>query len=47
MAADQREDSGMDGRAGRVRCAWARSGIERAYHDREWGVVERDDARLF
>ncbi len=29
------------------RCAWARAGIERDYHDLEWGVPERDTARLF
>lgn len=30
-----------------ARCEWARSGIERDYHDREWGVPERDGGRLF
>jgi DNA-3-methyladenine glycosylase I len=30
-----------------VRCGWAaRAGPEQEYHDREWGVPERDDARL-
>jgi DNA-3-methyladenine glycosylase I len=30
------------------RCAWAEhSDIERDYHDREWGVPERDDRALF
>ncbi len=32
---------------GRQRCVWARAGIERDYHDLEWGVPERDAARLF
>ena len=32
---------------GRERCDWARPGIERAYHDAEWGVPERDESRLF
>jgi DNA-3-methyladenine glycosylase I len=32
-----------------VRCAWAAGGdaLERAYHDREWGVPVRDDRALF
>lgn len=30
-----------------VRCPWARMEPEIGYHDREWGVPERDDARLF
>jgi DNA-3-methyladenine glycosylase I len=31
------------------RCRWAQSApdLERAYHDEEWGVPERDDDRLF
>jgi len=37
----------MAGDDGCKRCAWAREGIERDYHDLEWGVPERDDARLF
>ena len=33
---------------GLSRCAWAeRSRVEREYHDREWGVPEHDDVRLF
>jgi len=32
---------------GHERCAWARAGIERDYHDLEWGVPVRDDSRLF
>ena len=32
----------------RVRCAWAETGeLERAYHDREWGVPVHDDRLLF
>ena len=31
----------------RRRCAWARSGSDIAYHDREWGVPVRADRRLF
>ena len=30
-----------------VRCAWATSPLEAAYHDAEWGVPVHDDARLF
>jgi DNA-3-methyladenine glycosylase I len=29
------------------RCAWAADPILREYHDREWGVPEHDDRRLF
>ena len=29
------------------RCQWARGGPEIAYHDREWGVPQRRDRRLF
>ena len=29
------------------RCAWAKSELMVAYHDREWGVPVRDDRRLF
>jgi len=29
------------------RCDWARSPLEIAYHDEEWGVPLRDDRRLF
>lgn len=29
------------------RCGWARSAVEIAYHDREWGVPLHDDRRLF
>ena len=29
------------------RCAWAKSPLAIAYHDREWGVPVRDDRRLF
>lgn len=33
---------------GRTRCSWAiGSALERDYHDREWGVPEHDDRRLF
>jgi DNA-3-methyladenine glycosylase I len=33
---------------GVARCAWAASAPEyRDYHDREWGVVQRDDRALF
>jgi DNA-3-methyladenine glycosylase I len=30
-----------------LRCAWARTPLAIEYHDREWGVPVRDDARLF
>jgi DNA-3-methyladenine glycosylase I len=30
-----------------VRCSWATSPLEAAYHDAEWGVPVHDDARLF
>lgn len=29
------------------RCPWARSELERRYHDDEWGVPSRDDRHLF
>ena len=29
------------------RCAWARSPLAIAYHDREWGVPVRSDRKLF
>lgn len=29
------------------RCAWARSEIEIAYHDAEWGVPSRDERHVF
>jgi DNA-3-methyladenine glycosylase I len=32
---------------GVVRCAWAKSELMVAYHDREWGVPVHDDRRLF
>jgi DNA-3-methyladenine glycosylase I len=31
----------------KTRCAWARNPLAVAYHDREWGVPVRDDAKLF
>jgi len=33
----------------KVRCAWAAHGspLDRAYHDREWGVPVHDDRKLF
>jgi DNA-3-methyladenine glycosylase I len=31
----------------RPRCAWARTPLEAAYHDAEWGVPVHDDPRLF
>ncbi len=31
----------------RVRCPWAIRGESVGYHDREWGVPEHDDRRLF
>lgn len=39
----------MSGRATAepVRCAWARSPVSVAYHDREWGVPVHDDRVLF
>ncbi len=36
-----------DSEDGRLRCPWATRGESVAYHDREWGVPERDDRRLF
>jgi DNA-3-methyladenine glycosylase I len=30
-----------------VRCSWATSPLEAAYHDAEWGVPVHDDAALF
>src|SRR5262249_11325674 len=30
-----------------VRCAWARTPLSIAYHDREWGVPVHDDRKLF
>jgi DNA-3-methyladenine glycosylase I len=30
-----------------ARCAWATNALSIAYHDREWGVPQRDDRRLF
>jgi len=29
------------------RCAWPKSDLDRAYHDREWGVPLHDDRTLF
>src|SRR3954463_826928 len=29
------------------RCAWPRTELDIAYHDREWGVPEHDDRALF
>lgn len=29
------------------RCGWAKSPLEVAYHDHEWGVPQHDDRRLF
>lgn len=31
----------------RERCPWAKSDLEIAYHDNEWGKPERSDAKLF
>ncbi len=31
----------------RVRCAWAKGDLDILYHDREWGVPEHDDRKLF
>src|SRR5207244_10694356 len=30
-----------------IRCAWAKSDLAIAYHDREWGVPQHDDRALF
>ena len=30
-----------------VRCGWARNELSIAYHDREWGVPQHDDHKLF
>ena len=32
---------------GKARCAWAANSLAVAYHDREWGVPQHDDTRLF
>lgn len=34
-------------RAARVRCGWAVGDLLGPYHDREWGVPQHDDRRLF
>lgn len=31
----------------KCRCEWARSEIEREYHDTEWGVPDRDEHHVF
>ena len=31
----------------KTRCAWARSPLAIAYHDKEWGVPVRDERKLF
>jgi DNA-3-methyladenine glycosylase I len=31
----------------RTRCAWPRTALDIAYHDREWGVPVHDEERLF
>ena len=31
----------------RARCEWARNDLAVQYHDREWGVPEHDDRKLF
>jgi DNA-3-methyladenine glycosylase I len=33
--------------ADRVRCTWAKGDLDILYHDREWGVPEHDDRKLF
>jgi DNA-3-methyladenine glycosylase I len=35
------------GNDGKARCAWARTPLGIAYHDREWGVPVHDDRVLF
>lgn len=30
-----------------MRCAWAKNDLAITYHDREWGVPQHDDQRLF
>lgn len=35
------------GSLARTRCAWARTELAIAYHDREWGVPQHDDQTLF
>ena len=37
----------MSSRAAVQRCAWARSPLDIAYHDAEWGVPVHDDRVLF
>ena len=32
---------------GHPRCAWAKSPLDLAYHDREWGVPTHHDEKLF
>jgi DNA-3-methyladenine glycosylase I len=39
-----RERGDMDSK---TRCGWARTDIEIAYHDQEWGVPLHDDQKLF
>lgn len=34
-------------RCERARCPWARSALDIAYHDTEWGVPRRDERALF
>jgi DNA-3-methyladenine glycosylase I len=31
----------------KCRCGWARSGLEREYHDTEWGVPNREEHHVF
>ena len=38
---------GGEATGGKVRCAWARSPLSIAYHDREWGVPVHDDVVFF
>ena len=33
--------------ANRIRCRWARDEPNQTYHDKEWGVPEHNDRRLF
>jgi len=37
----------VDSEAGICRCAWAKSPLDIAYHDTEWGVPLHDDRALF
>src|SRR5579864_6190703 len=37
----------MSPTSAKARCSWARSDLDIAYHDTEWGVPVHDDRRFF